>query len=1654
MPTSSKDLWASALENLTENDRQQLAFYDGQDRLDILSNLQVFTESAKELCIKKRWRFSRRGRNGETIVLRDIFTKMVVWINMFKQIGDTVVQYDPGHAALPWAGVRFILQVAVGDIVKFDFVVEGAESIARMLGRYAIFEDIYLRRTSKASMELENAIVRLYSTILMYQSKAKSFFDQSSPKRILRGVFVTEDEFANMARKMDLQQSDVDRCAAILDAENQNSVSDSLEALSINQQEKYTGLMELLHTIDGPILRMSSQLSGIEDHLDKSKRYEILRWISAQPYLEHHEQISKKVLAGTGKWLLEDPIYADWQKASTSSLLWLHGKVGAGKSTLVSIVIEDAVRRFEAGQSPPPVYFYCSRNAAEPQRSDPAAILSSIVRQLSCAGPGLPLLPPVVEKYEKKGQGFSSQGLQIEESRQLIIELIEHYPMTTIFIDALDECDPEKRYMLLDAIESLLQDSSLGLLKIFLSSRDDQDIACTLQEYPSLELVSSKNSADIEAFVREETEGLVKKRRLLRNSHAKEALRVLIIDEVSRGADGMFRWASLQLELLCTMKLDQDVRARLGRLPPKLEQLYQEIYEKNLLNYPGEAGQSTINTIMKWLLCAQRQMKSSEFCIAVAMNTVPAEELTKEHVLDLCHNFVVFDDGLDVFRFAHLSVREFLEKRIEYVAISCHLLAAETCLLQFIGSSKSSAVEAFLQRHYTFGLLGKVASTTEWSGGFHKYATIYWARHCQLIGEEARKSNPRFERAFRFFLSGASDELSPLNLWVQSNQRWRESDSNGRLEMYLRSKGDDDSEDRHYYVACAYGFCEILRSHMNGKPPKYRSKGWRLAVEWNEGEALKLLLSNRGKDEILIDLVAQVALNMDLDTLDWVLRESKIEIPALVDELVTYWQWGGDIVGRLMARYRPSEVSPTFLEYAARFCAGSTFESLLPQNEDSGTPWDMLLEQAGHEGNLEVMILLLEKKDIQITPDIVRVIAKSGNEKAVQLLLDREGSVKITSQVINAGALNQNERVLALLLDRGGSVKISTEAINRAIENCNERVLSLLLDNGYQMSQILVDQAAANGYASTLRLLLDRGGVVTGLVLRCAAGNHLDGVNMMNLLLVKANGWMIKEEMTEMMKIAAQSYYEGPGIMRLLLECAGDILITEDVLMTAVSIGNGDQLIKMFSGRDWEMTEEVLEVMMSRLESEEALQLVLNRLEDSEIPGNLLLAAARNRSFSYQLMERLLDRFNLLDIIDRLLVEAAGNDMSGLEVILLLQRRFGNVNVTQKAVERAVLAGSMRTTRFLLDHTSAPVTEAVVVCALMSSQLEKVHFVLDRATDLPVTRKMVLTAARIGHVGCLTLIWEKACRAEMTGGFTRSLAQAAMESGVPPLPTLRFLLDEVKDLVVGPEVLESIARMGFNEVPLLDLLVDRGINLQVTHGVLQAAAGNSRDDVSLMRILLEWSDKAMVSDELFKTAAGSGRVGILQVLSKYCGLAEVPEKWLDLARLHDAVDSSPNGSINHKVRPTRHIDLQLDLVKGLLAQGVEPDVSDGKGQTPLMHAAVLGDILTVQALLSAGANPNSKDRQGRTALFFAAFGGHYRIVEILLALGDPNSKDRQGRTPLSFAAIGGHYGIVEILLDLGVPSHLEDEKGDTPASRAERRGHMRVFRLLERRRQP
>ena len=80
------------------------------DKIAILQDILKAVEEKKELCLQRRWKYRRA--NGEVVILRDVLGKIVKWVSKFQEVGDNAVQYDPVHAALPWAAVRFILRVS------------------------------------------------------------------------------------------------------------------------------------------------------------------------------------------------------------------------------------------------------------------------------------------------------------------------------------------------------------------------------------------------------------------------------------------------------------------------------------------------------------------------------------------------------------------------------------------------------------------------------------------------------------------------------------------------------------------------------------------------------------------------------------------------------------------------------------------------------------------------------------------------------------------------------------------------------------------------------------------------------------------------------------------------------------------------------------------------------------------------------------------------------------------------------------------------------------------------------------------------------------------------------------------------------------------------------------------------------------------------------------------------------------------------------------------------------------------------------------------------------------------------------------------------------------------------------------------------------
>ena len=159
----------------------------------------------------------------------------------------------------------------------------------------------------------------------------------------------------------------------------------------------------------------------------------------------------------------------------------------------------------------------------------PEAILASIARQLSSPEPGGPVFAPALQIYSQREiEGFAPRELLLEESVKLTTNLTEYCRVTTIVLHALDECNPETRHLVLDALETIFNKSN-GLVKIFVSSQEEGDPVCELCDYPNLRISSDRNLEDIELFVRNETEC----------SEARDEVKALITGTLIKRADGM-----------------------------------------------------------------------------------------------------------------------------------------------------------------------------------------------------------------------------------------------------------------------------------------------------------------------------------------------------------------------------------------------------------------------------------------------------------------------------------------------------------------------------------------------------------------------------------------------------------------------------------------------------------------------------------------------------------------------------------------------------------------------------------------------------------------------------------------------------------------------------------------------------------------------------------------------------------------------------------------------------------------------------------------------------------------------------------------------------------------------------------------------------------
>ena len=240
---------------------------------------------------------------------------------------------------------------------------------------------------------------------------------------------------------------------------------------------------------------------------------------------------------------------------------------------------------------------------------------------------------------------------------------------------------------------------------------------------------------------------------------------------------------SLQLDYICTMKSPTTIDKQLGKLPRELSKIYEDIYSTYFNEYE-ETERSITDRVFKWLLCSQQPLEAKEFLNAVTVDESGNTELSKEALLDLCFNFVVYDNDLDVFRFAHLSAREFLESKETYELARNHAVAAQSCLTYLFTLKEMDEEKTIQQQLEEDNARDKINT-------FEEYACWYWASHCAMSGH--RRQEGRLSKLFHEFISVQNLGSPSYSTWTQLTKKmlvrnnFRKNNDVFKIELMISS---------------------------------------------------------------------------------------------------------------------------------------------------------------------------------------------------------------------------------------------------------------------------------------------------------------------------------------------------------------------------------------------------------------------------------------------------------------------------------------------------------------------------------------------------------------------------------------------------------------------------------------------------------------------------------------------------------------------------------------------------------------------------------------------------------------------------------------------------------------------------------------------------
>lgn len=441
---------------------------------------------------------------------------------------------------------------------------------------------------------------------------------------------------------------------------------------------------------------------------------------------------------------------------------------------------------------------------------------------------------------------------------------------------------------------------------------------------------------------------------------------------------------------------------------------------------------------LKWLLCARHKLYTIEFIAAISVDLSGKCTYTrKEDVLSICCNLVVHDPEEDTFRFAHLSVREYLEALPEYGVQNINAFALERCLNSSLNLLHLSPACQSIDQY------------------FLHYAHNFWYDHHDKNhnGSEPLQLNDRLRSRLLDFFFYNHDTVPSFSSWILNPNATQFY--NGRLIGVLRCLINKDLRPDKDQIERA-----AKRSELNSAILVNIMLIDMLFDEEGEEGYLELALPvavRQGRDEIAIMLLRKGA---NVNVRD---AEGMTALSHAIDLKNT------KLLSEMLSRGADSS------------------------NRDKSGKSDLYrASESGYE--LGVRLILQHGANVNTRNDdgttALMAAATHGHSAIVQLLVENNADTNTTGY-LHESTLHQvariagkeNATVARLLLDNGAEVDFldyrQRTPLHNAAEAGTEALVELLLERGAQISKKTEDGktpieiAAVSGSVGVVGLLLE-----------------------------------------------------------------------------------------------------------------------------------------------------------------------------------------------------------------------------------------------------------------------------------------------------------------------------------------------------------------------------------------------------------------------------------------------------------------------------------------------------------------------------------------------------------------------------------------------------